>query len=251
MKNKENTQYLLNRAEELLKAINLVYEMESRDKDQYAKIHAFAGHKTFAMQQKSLAEDVRKEFPEASFYIYDVDNMKNAFSSVYAYRKDIMDGTLIEVGKIRAFLQSKLGQEQEEIKEIIGLITNKLRSITRDVPQKEIEIQDKVEDLLIGKGYNKGTDFDRETGRVKTGVKESVPDFIFKLLNFCIEVKLVKDALGPKKVTEEMNADITSYGTQYKNILFIVYDNGGYIQNVDEFRYKLNGRHVDIEVVKQ
>lgn len=104
---------------------------------------------------------------------------------------------------------------------------------------------------MIGRGYTKGTDFERESGRVKTGVKESIPDFVFRTLNLAIEVKLVKDAHGGKKVTEEMNADITSYGTEYDNIFFLVYDSGGYIHNTDEFEYKLKGRNVDIKVVKQ
>lgn len=250
MNKKENTAYLFNRADELLKSIKLVYEMESRDKSQYSKMSAFSGHKTFATQLSYLVADVLKEFPGANFYTYDIIQMKDVFHSVYGYRRDIMDGVLIEVGKIRAFLQSKLGQEREEINEIISLITHKLRSIIRNTPNKESEIQDKIEDLLIGKGYNKGTDFDRETGRVKTGVKESVPDFIFRTLSLCIEVKFVKDSQGPKKITEEMNSDITSYSTAYSNIFFVVYDNGGHIQNIDAFKYKIIGRHIYIEVIK-
>ena len=245
---KEKLSYFLNRAEELMSSIKLVYEMESRDESQYNKIHAFSSHKTFAVQQKNLALDIMREFPDANFLFYDTDSMPEAFRSVYAQRKNVMDGVLIETGKMRAFLKSKAGQKQNEIEGIISLITNKLRSIVRATPQKEGEVQDKVEDLLIGKGYSKGTDFDRETGRVKTGVKESVPDFVFKTLNLAIEVKLVKDKYGPTRITEEMNADITSYGTGYDNIFFVVYDVGGHIQNIDEF--KLKGLHVYTEVVK-
>lgn len=251
MEKKEKLSYLLNRAEELMNSINLVYEMESRDKSQYSKMSAFSSHKTFAIQQKNLAVDVMKEFPEANFLVYDTDRMKGTFDSVYGYRKDVMDGVLIETGKVRAFLKARLGQKQDEIEEIITLITHNLRSIVQIIPQKEREIQEKIEYLLIGKGYSKGTDFDREAGRVKTGVKESIPDFIFKTLGLAIEVKLVKDRYGPKKITEEMNADITSYGTVYDNIFFVVYDAGGYIRNIDEFKYRLKGRHIYIEVVKQ
>ncbi len=250
MSNKENIHYLLNRAEELLASIKLVYEMESRDHSQYSKVSAFSSHKTFAVQLNSLVLDILKEFPTASFFTYDTNSMKGAFNSVYGYRKDIMDGILIEVGKIRAFLQAKLGKEQEEINKIISLVRFQLRNIVRTPPKLEVEIQDKIEDLLIGAGYSKGTNFNRETGRVKTGVKESVPDFVFKTLDFCIEVKLVKDRTGPKRVTEEINADITSYGTEYGNIFFLIYDCGGNIQNIDEFKYNLTGLHVSVEVVK-
>lgn len=193
---KDNIKYLLNRAISLLDAMKLVYEMESRDRSQYSKANGFSSHKTFAMQLNSLATDVHKEFPDSNFLVYDTSKMKGPFDSVYMYRKDIFDGTYIEVGKIKAFLESKTEEEYGEIRKIIELVTSRLRSIVREVPTKEVQVQDRIEDLLIGSGRIKGTDFDRETGRVKTGVKESVPDFIFRTLNFCIEVKLVKDKSG-------------------------------------------------------
>ena len=42
----------------------------------------------------------------------------------------------------------------------------------------------------------------------------------------CIEVKYIKEVLRKSKVIEEINADITAYKKEYKNILFIIYDVG-------------------------
>ncbi len=248
--NKENVKYLLNRASSLIDAMTLVYETESKDSSEYSKMSAFSSHKTFAIQLNALAIDVRKEFSDANFMVYDISKMKNQFNSVYMYRRDIFDGTFIEVGKIKAFLESKLGQEQGEINNIINLITAKLRNIIRTTPTKELEVQDKIEDLLIGKGLARGTDFDRETGRVKTGVKESVPDFMFESLDFCIEVKLVKAKTDLKKITEQINSDTTAYKTKYKKIFYVVYDTRGLIQNTDAFKYNIADKNVYLEVVK-
>ncbi len=249
MINKDRLIYLLNRAEEFLKSIELIYEMESRDKSQYAKMTAFSGYITFAQQLQFLVLDVIKDFPDAQFYTFDASKM-NFAKSVYQTRKNIMDGILIESGKICAFLRAKLGEEHEEIQKVIKLIRLNLRSIVRSTPTNEKEIQEKIEDLLIGAGYVRGSDFDRETGRVKTGVKESIPDFVFNTLDFCIEAKIVKDKAGPKRVTEEINADIRSYGTTYSNIFFLVYDIGGQVSNVEHFKHNIVGKHVYLEVVK-
>jgi hypothetical protein len=47
--------------------------------------------------------------------------------------------------------------------------------------------------LLIGRGFTKGIDYDRETGRVKVSIKEVVPDFVFPKLGLALEVKLSTD----------------------------------------------------------
>ena len=50
------------------------------------------------------------------------------------------------------------------------------------MPESERDVQDVVEQLLIGRGYEKGIDYDREVGRVKVSSKEVIPDFIMALL---------------------------------------------------------------------
>ena len=59
-------------------------------------------------------------------------------------------------------------------------------------PDREVEIQNGIEVLIVGRGMATGTDYDRETGRVKTSGKESIPDFVFPNLKLCLEVKLSK-----------------------------------------------------------
>lgn len=85
---------------------------------------------------------------------------------------------------------------------------------------------------------SKGIDYDRETGRVKTSGKESVPDFTVPLLKLCLEVKLLKSADQHKALVDEINADIRAYGTQYERQFYVVYDLG-FIRDEPEFKRDL------------
>ena len=117
-------------------------------------------------------------------------------------------------------------------------------------PNIEKDVQDTVERLLIGRGLQKGQDYDRETGRVKVSSKESIPDFIFPKLDEAVEVKLVKDRRRVSEVIDEINADIAAYSTKYRHLLFIVYDLGQIPDEV-EFRHGLeNDPNVQVIVVK-
>ena len=102
-------------------------------------------------------------------------------------------------------------------------------------PESEKEVQNTMEQILIGRGMQKGIDYDREMGRVKHSGKESIPDFIFRPLSLALEIKLIKDKSSVPRVIDEINADLVAYGKEYENVMFVVYDNGE-IGNVDEFK---------------
>ena len=120
----------------------------------------------------------------------------------------------------------------------------------RERPEDEKAVQDTVEVLLVGRGLQKGQEYDRETGRVKMSSKESIPDFILSPFEEAIEVKLVKDRRRVSVVIDEINADIPAYLTKYRHLLFIVYDLG-HIQDEAEFRHGLErAPNVQVIVVK-
>ena len=124
-----------------------------------------------------------------------------------------------------------------------------MRTVIFDKPQKEIEVQNAIEALLLGRGLNKGIDYDRETGKFEFSGKEYIPDFIIPKLKLCIEVKLLRES-RKSKVIEEISADITAYSKQYQRQLFIVYDLG-YIQNEEEFKRDIeNAGDIKVIVVK-
>ena len=124
-----------------------------------------------------------------------------------------------------------------------------MRSVVFSKPEKEIEIQNSVESLLLGRGLSRGTDYDRETGKFQFSGREYIPDFVIQKMNLCIEVKLLREGRR-SRIIEEISADITAYQKQYQRILFIVYDLGE-IQNEVEFKRDIEAVNgVKVVIVK-
>ena len=62
-----------------------------------------------------------------------------------------------------------------------------LRTVIFDKPQKEIEVQNSIEALLLGRGLNKGIDYDRESGKFEFSGKEYIQILLF--LNYHYALK--------------------------------------------------------------
>jgi very-short-patch-repair endonuclease len=90
--------------------------------------------------------------------------------------------------RLRALLEGALGYAEDETHNLTDFIEANLRKAIFTPPDREVDVQNAVEALLVGRNMLKGTDYDRETGLVKASGKESVPDFIFPRLKLCIEV---------------------------------------------------------------
>lgn len=108
-------------------------------------------------------------------------------------------------------------------------------------------LDDAVEGLLIGRGLQKGEDYDREVGRVKVSAKEAIPDFILMKLGLALELKLISRADRVKEAVDEINADIAAYSKEYRSLLFVVYDLG-FIRDELEFRQDLE-RTANVSVI--
>jgi hypothetical protein len=109
---------------------------------------------------------------------------------------------------LKSLLEGEIGYAEDESRNLMDFLQGNLRRAVFATPEREIEIQNAVESLIVGRGMAKGTDYDRETGRVKTSGKESIPDFIFPALKLCLEVKLSRSAESRKAIVDELNADI-------------------------------------------
>jgi hypothetical protein len=139
---------------------------------------------------------------------------------------------------------------EDKTRDLGNFVQANLRRAIFTPPSKEIEIQNAIETLIVGRGMKKGIDYDRETGRVKTSGKESIPDFIFPNLSLCLEVKLSKSADKLKALVDEINADIRAYSKRYDRQLYTVYDLG-IIRDEEEFKRDLeDAPGVSVLVIK-
>jgi hypothetical protein len=123
-----------------------------------------------------------------------------------------------------------------------------LRKVIFEEPRTERDVQNAVEQLLVGRGLSRGVDYEREKGRVKVSIKETVPDFIVRRLSLAVEVKLSRDKNASRAIVDEINADIQAYGKAYAAMIFLVYDLGS-IQDEGEFKQGLVSSENNIHVV--
>ena len=154
------------------------------------------------------------------------------------HQKKYFDEVYTDLSLLISFLEHAIGLKADEIQSLRDFFSANLRRAVFESPKHEKEIQNVVEQLLIGRGMNRGADYDREVGRVKVSIKEVVPDFIVPRLSLAIEIKLSKDKAKSKEIVDEINADIQAYGKKYSALIFIVYDLGS-IQDESAFKQDL------------
>jgi hypothetical protein len=139
---------------------------------------------------------------------------------------------------LKSLLEGEIGYAEDQTHNLTDFIQGNLRKAIFAAPGTEVEVQNAIETLFVGRGMVKGLDYDRETGRVKTSGKESIPDFVLSNLQLCLEVKLAKSAERLKSLVDEINADIRAYSTRYDRQLYVVYD-AGTIRDAEEFKRDL------------
>ncbi len=212
----------------------------------------YAGYRQFARKYNDLLTIIARECPLPPLLdLYKVDAIPGNADSFSFQRKEIFDGVYANLSLLKGTLESQLGVVEDETEALRDFFQSRLRSAVLHEPQKESEVQDAVETLLIGRGLQKGVEYDREVGRVKVSTKEFVPDFILPRLSLAVEVKLVKRQGRVSEVVDEINADIRAYSKRYRSLLFIVYDLG-FIRDELEFKQGLEDPgNVAVIIVKQ
>lgn len=122
------------------------------------------------------------------------------------------------------------GPEASMILKVLNLVEHKLRKTVRSKPEKETEVQDAFENLLIGADIP----YSRESDSIEYSSKTYTPDFSLPRLDLAVEVKLCSRSEREKELPEEINDDILAYKTKYGNVVFIVYDLG-HIRDKERF----------------
>lgn len=166
--------------------------------------------------------------------IYKTENMRSSSDTLWPIQKEIFDMVYADVLILSGLLSKYEKGESASISEVQDLLSANLRKVIFSRPAKETDVQNAIETLLIGRGYQRSIHYDRETGKFKFSGKEFIPDFIFPDFRLALEVKIIRERGHISKCVDEMSADIPAYLSFYKNILFCVYDLGE-IRDVSEF----------------
>lgn len=209
-----------------------------------------SGFMQFAQKYNDLVTLIAKEVTlPPLFRTWTTDKLTNG-NTVPSTRKEVFDSVYADLCVLKGVLEGQLGVVDDQTESLRDFLQARLRSAVMDPPEKELQVQDAIEALLIGRGLQKGIDYDREVGRVKVSAKEVVPDFILPPLQLALEVKLVKTRAKIREVIDEINADIAAYSKAYRTLVFVVYDLGQ-IQDETEFKQDLEDPgNVSVIVVK-
>lgn len=184
-----------------------------------------------------------------SIYILNIDSIKGHMDTVWPEQKRILEQVLLHTNITYASIEGSVDFIEDEFDNIENFIAKKLRAAIFRTPERENEVQNAIESLLVGRGLEKGIDYDRETGKFEFSGKEYIPDFIMNKLGLCIEVKLIKTG-NKSKTIDEINADITAYSKQYERLFFVVYDLGT-IRDEYEFKRDIEGcGNIKVVIIK-
>jgi hypothetical protein len=211
----------------------------------------YGGYKQFARKYNDLVNQIATEIELPPMLdCYNLDKIPGSTQTIALQQKEIFESVHANASMLRAYLRSISGVNSDELRSVQDFLQARLRSAVFEKPAREVEVQNALEQLLIGRGLLKGQDYDRETGRVKVSAKEVVPDFVFPKLDLALEVKLASDTTRMKEIIDEINADIRAYKKKYRNALFIVYDIAC-IRDEGEFRRDLEAEEgVSVLIIK-
>lgn len=236
MDQKEQLKQLLRNTSALLEAMRYSSSTATGDA---ANLGNYASFGTFLRKYNFLAGQAAPLLKDPTVLsAFDVERLPRSASLTWVDQKEYFDMAYSNTALLKSLLEEAIGYAEDETHNLRDFIQANLRRAVFAVPDKEVEIQNGIESLMVGRGMAKGTDYDRETGRVKTSGKESVPDFILPRLKLCLEVKLSKSADKLRTIVDEINADIRAYGTVYERQLYVIYDLGT-IRDEAEFKQGL------------
>ena len=207
-----------------------------------AETARYASYKDMAGMYNDFAERAKTLLREGTaFYTFNLDIISGWRDTVWPTQKRILEQVLLSTRLLISSIEGSMDFVEDEFDNIENFFQSRLRSVVFRCPEKEVQVQDAIETLLIGRGLSKGADYDRESGKFEFSGKEYIPDFIIPKMQLCIEVKLLKEGRRSKMI-EEISADITAYKKAYQRQLYVVYDLG-VIRDEAEFKR-------DIEMVE-
>jgi hypothetical protein len=168
------------RVDALRRAMDTVMAGSTPDRGKWVAFKNFArAYNTFATQYREVTGD-------SSIPIYNLEKIKGSTDTVWPVQKEIFDIVYANTLALSGLLSGYDVGISGSISEIQDLLTARLRKIIFAIPDKESEVKNAIEALLVGAGFHRPVDYDREVGGIKFSGREFIPDFAFHSYNLAL-----------------------------------------------------------------
>lgn len=167
---------------EALRYANAILEsMDSSRGADSASQWKYASYRQYIRKYNQLFSNVSAVIPiETIADLYDINKVPGNCDTLPIQQKELFESVHANLSILKAYLENKLDLKADEITNLSNFFQANLRRAIFTLPNKELEVQNAIEQLLIGRGYTKGIDYDREIGRIKISVKEVIPISFFR-----------------------------------------------------------------------
>lgn len=219
----------------VVKLATLRRSLERIDKSSAPEHAKYVSVPHFAAHYNKIVPGFNELFPEDALGMYDLERIGSWADTVWPQQKNLFDQIFNYINMMEAIATDEVSSDVAIQSVLADFIEANLRKAIHDLPKEEITVQNALENLFIGRGMRRGTDYLREAGKVVFSGKEFIPDFVIVETGTAVEVKLLKEIKRRSSVVEEMSADVPAYLSGYRSVLFVVYDTAG-IRDVDELK---------------
>jgi hypothetical protein len=96
--------------------------------------------------------------------VFNLDNIKGSGDYTWDRQKELFDSAYSNAALLKSLLERAIGYAEDETHNLIDFLQANLRKAIFVTPEREVEIRNAVEALIVGRGMRKGTDYDREAG---------------------------------------------------------------------------------------
>jgi len=206
----------------LVRTLRLLEEVFGASSRYYLSIANLKWKETGSMILNVLDPNAEIERRHQESYLYQLDMARGLLQAAL---DELQSSTIEEV-----YEGKNTPRESSGLIKVLNLVERKLRKVIREKPAREREVQDALENLLIGADV----EYSRETDSIEYSSKTYIPDFSLLRLDLALEVKLCSRPDREKEIIGEINDDILAYKTKYGNSLFVIYD-VGFIRDSDRF----------------
>ena len=170
---------LLNQIKALIESIQEI--LTNKDTAEHCR---YVSYRDMALVYNDLAEQVEKVLRLPSIiYTFNVEDIRGVGDTLWGTQKRILEQVLVNSRMLQSSLEGSIDFVDDEFDNLHNFIYSRLRTVIFKLPEKEIEVQNAIETLLLGKGLNKGSDYERESGKFMFSGREYIPDFIIPKLN--------------------------------------------------------------------